>query len=298
MTVTNLPAALYPSDSARTQGQLKQFFEDILQVARELPGSVSEALLTIATGAVTPTVGTHRVDTEGGGATDDLANIVASNMADGRLLFIRQANSARVVTIKHAVGGAGQIHMTDSVDLKLEGRSVLLQLRGTDWYEMMRTPQAEAYIKVLDSKATNTEGGSTSSTTWNRRDLNTISVDETGVVSVSSNKITLPAGKYRFNATVPGAGTAYGQQKLRLVIDPDGTPSYIYGPNCDLFPGGSSYYQSSTATIFGAFTLAASKAIAIEQYVTSGLATYGGGKAINISSVAEIYSVIELRRQS
>lgn len=55
--------------------------------------------LTIAGGSVTPTQTFHRIDTEGAAATDDLDTIAAG--ADGQGLYIRPANDARTVVVKH-----------------------------------------------------------------------------------------------------------------------------------------------------------------------------------------------------
>jgi len=72
---------------------------------------------TIASGSITVTKNFVVVDTEGAAASDDLANILG--YGEGRLLFIRAANSAHVVTLKNAAGGNGQIQTWGGADIFL-----------------------------------------------------------------------------------------------------------------------------------------------------------------------------------
>jgi hypothetical protein len=93
----------------------------VTRLARSLSGTgnldfASVSGLTIATGSVTPTQNWHTVDTESATATDDLDTIVATNATDGFMLFLRQSNNARDVTIKH---NTGNIYCPGSVDIVL-----------------------------------------------------------------------------------------------------------------------------------------------------------------------------------
>lgn len=105
-----------------------------------LPGLVAESELTISSGNITPTIGIHSVDTESDAASDDLANILTTNLIVGSLLYIRANNTARTIVVKHAATGAGQMHLVDSADLSLttDLMWILLQRRGADWYEVFR----------------------------------------------------------------------------------------------------------------------------------------------------------------
>lgn len=61
--------------------------------------------LTIATGAITPTLaGTIVVDTEGDAASDDLDTITATNMNDGDIIILKAADDARTVVVKNGTG--------------------------------------------------------------------------------------------------------------------------------------------------------------------------------------------------
>lgn len=72
--------------------------------------------LTISSGVITPTQNWHIIDTQGDAATDDLDTIGSSDTEDGFILFLRQANDARDITIKH---GTGNIKCPGSVDIVL-----------------------------------------------------------------------------------------------------------------------------------------------------------------------------------
>lgn len=139
-----LPAAGYLENSARTVAEMKAALEDVRDAVADTLGGAARQSLTIASGAVTPGAGASGgvivVDTEGAAATDDLTTITTTNTPDGRLLLVYAANASRVVTIKHAAGGTGQISLKDSADFVLDAldKWVLLQLRSTTWVEIER----------------------------------------------------------------------------------------------------------------------------------------------------------------
>jgi hypothetical protein len=83
------------------------------------------AALTISGGSVTPTQNWHVIDTEGSGAADDLDTIAATNVTDGFILFLRQANDARDVTIKH---DTGNIKCPGGVDITLADTTQVVML--------------------------------------------------------------------------------------------------------------------------------------------------------------------------
>jgi len=138
--MTAIPATGYFTDSLRTNAAAKTAQDDMLAVLREQLGGSAEATLTIASGSVTPTVGCQTIDTEGAAAADDLTNIVTTNHPDGRLLLIRCVSAARVVTVKHNAGGAGQITLVGSADVVLNATTkwLLLKRNGANWEEVGR----------------------------------------------------------------------------------------------------------------------------------------------------------------
>lgn len=136
--MTALAAANYYNDNARTQGEGKQTIEDLIQVAKETLGGALESTLTIAAGSITPAGASHAVDTEAAAATDDLTNIALTNHPDGRVIFLHIVSGARKVVVKQAAGGNGQVFLTRAVDLtlKVADTILVLQRRGTSWYEI------------------------------------------------------------------------------------------------------------------------------------------------------------------
>ena len=71
-----------------------------------------------------------------------------------------------------------------------------------------------SYALIGDQKATNGTGGSTSTGTFNVRDINTEFADADGIVSISSNQFTLQAGTYLLKASAP----AYKAQRHQIII--------------------------------------------------------------------------------
>jgi len=109
--------------------------------------------LTIASGVVTPTGSSHSIDTEADAATDNLDQIVTSNMRSGQILELWQESGARDVTVRNAQGGAGQIHTRFNRDIQLstENPLVLQLVYGVDWYEVV-APQVSRQPELLDSQ--------------------------------------------------------------------------------------------------------------------------------------------------
>ena len=160
MAMTDLPVSGYIEDSARTVGEIKQALEDVRDFAAQDIGGSALSELTIASGAVTPTQGQHTIDTEGDAASDDLDNILQTNLPEGRLLLLRAADAARTVVIKHNAGGAGQIYTWDGEDFSLdETEKFILLLRvSTAWYEVARSNYAATTaLRGVVELATGTE---------------------------------------------------------------------------------------------------------------------------------------------
>lgn len=138
--MTQLPVAGYFSNASRTEGEQKQWGEDVRDVIEQLLGGGAEELLTIATGVVTPTGALLRIDTEASAASDDLDTIQTTNHPAGRVLVVRAANDTRNVVVKDQSGGAGEIHTVDGNDFSLDqdNKYIILRSDGTDWIEVGR----------------------------------------------------------------------------------------------------------------------------------------------------------------
>lgn len=117
------------------------------QQIKRIVGTQAASELTISSGSVTPTQGVHTIDTESDAASDDLANIVTTNLDDGSLLIISAANAARTVVVKNEATGAGEIHTATGDDVTLDdvNQYLVLVRSGADWYEVARTRRPAEY---------------------------------------------------------------------------------------------------------------------------------------------------------
>ena len=145
-----LPAAGYLNNAARTEGEIKTALEDQLKGIKQIPGAgVAEQALTIASGSITPALGSSgiiAVDTEAAAATDDLTNIVLTNIEDNSLVMVRNANAARLVVVKHSAGGSGQLSLKSAGDFVLgdpDRHWLLLKRAGALFKEVARFPAAD-----------------------------------------------------------------------------------------------------------------------------------------------------------
>ncbi len=96
--------------------------DDWLAVTKQLLGASDESELTISTGSVTATAAMHTIDTESDAASDSLTNVAITGLSPF-LLMLRQEAAARVVTLVHEAGGAGQISLAGGQDLVLDATS-------------------------------------------------------------------------------------------------------------------------------------------------------------------------------
>jgi len=91
--------------------------------------------LVIAGGSITPTHRSHAVDTEGGGASDDLDTVVPTNALPGDPLIIRQLDGARAVTVRNLIGNIttltggnfGLVNTTRRGDLAWDGTTWIFE---------------------------------------------------------------------------------------------------------------------------------------------------------------------------
>ena len=146
----SLPAAGYLNNASRTEGEMKTALEEQLKGIKQIPGAgIADQALTIASGSVTPAAGASAIlviDTEASGAIDDLTNIVQTNIDDGSMIWVRNANAARVVVAKHSAGGSGQLSLKTGGDFVLadpDRHWLLLKRNGTLFLEVARFPSAD-----------------------------------------------------------------------------------------------------------------------------------------------------------
>lgn len=107
----------------------------------ELEGAQAPQSKTITDGSISPTAAYVIVDTEGSAAADDLDVInpvlsASENLHDGMVVYLKAADSGRVVTVKNSSSANG-INTYDGNDYVLSTTHWLkLQLRSGKWYEV------------------------------------------------------------------------------------------------------------------------------------------------------------------
>jgi len=147
------------------------------------------------------------------------------------------------------------------------------------------------YIKVTDTKAQNTNGGTFTALAWRTRDLTTEDTDTNSDCSLASNQITLTAGTYECRISCCAYEVDTHQARL---YNTTGATTVLIG-TCEFSASGGQGGHTSSI-IAGRFTIAASQALEVQQYCVITRATYGFGIALNQTS--EVYAIAEFWRVS
>jgi hypothetical protein len=138
--MTTLPTSGYFSDATRKNQGAKQGLDAVLSVLRELPGGRAAAVVEIQGGAIEPEAALILLETEGQTSSDTLDLIATTHHPEGRLLLLGTAVAGRSITVRHAFGGDGAIHLRGGADLLLDAttRWLLLYRDELDWREITR----------------------------------------------------------------------------------------------------------------------------------------------------------------
>jgi hypothetical protein len=145
--MATLPAANYLSNAARTEAEMQTALDALRDVVAEI-GSTAPTTRTISSGAMpVPTSSMALVQSEGyaSGADDALATITTTGIDQGRIVILRNANTAsseaassEKITISHGTS-AGQIEMADNASFILcAERLIGLVYSGDHWVELWR----------------------------------------------------------------------------------------------------------------------------------------------------------------
>lgn len=134
-------------------------FEDLVQLIKETvggnkenPGTAGATILASDAFAVVDDYIHYAIDSQGQSGPDDLKNITGT-LRDGAVIFLRPFSAARIITIKNAAGGAGQIYTTTGRDYVMRDTKqyVALVVRGSDLY-MLTSDQALIVDQLLGSR--------------------------------------------------------------------------------------------------------------------------------------------------
>jgi len=150
-------------------------------------------------------------------------------------------------------------------------------------------PSGTQYIHIRDKKGSTVQGGDFLSGAWRTRTLNEIVHDDTGLVSLNSNVISLPAGTYRCHIIAP-AFKCNGHQARLLRVS--GSVVLLLGtvewsPPHVVEDG--NFPAQTSSTILGRFVLALDADVRIEHQCHVDCLEQGFGLAMGFTN--EIYTV-------
>nr|DAK94215.1 MAG TPA: hypothetical protein [Bacteriophage sp.] len=192
----------------------------------ELEGAQAPQSKTITDGSISPTAAYVIVDTEGSAPADDLEVIspvlsASENLHDGMVLYLKAADSGRVVTVKNSSSANG-INTYDGNDYVLSTTHWLkLQLRSGKWYEVegraMETALAAASAAATAATAADhaqTKSGTSSTASGTAAKVVTCSgfelSDQARIFVTFSNANTV-ADALTLNVNGTGAKSVYNQ---------------------------------------------------------------------------------------
>lgn len=153
-------------------------------------------------------------------------------------------------------------------------------LQGSDYYNQT--------VILKDVKATTTDGGTSSNTTWNDRVLNTTENTQSWC-SLASNQFTLSAGTYKIKASAPSFQSV--RHRIRIYNISDSSRELL----------GSVSYTLSTdavqtdALLTGIISITSSKIFKLQHYTQTGQAGTGLGASCDDGD-EEIYSIVEIEK--
>jgi len=134
-----------------------------------------------------------------------------------------------------------------------------------------------------DEKAINNQGGTFTSGAWRTRDLNATQFNGITSASLASNQITLPAGTYGINASLPSYTVSGNQGRLFNITDSTQT---ILGNSIRGLAD-----QTMIAQVLGTFTIASSKVFELQHQCLTTTSGNGFGNQAGITTevFAQIY---------
>lgn len=148
-------------------------------------------------------------------------------------------------------------------------------------------PGNAPYINIQDQKAQNTAGGTFTNGADRTRTLNTVVNNDRGTASLdtSTNRITLPAGKYLCRASAPAFAVNRHQAWLQNIT----TATTLLRGTSELCAGTNTTTRSM---IQGQFELTTSSQLEVQHRCNTTEATNGFGAEANFG--VEVYTVVEL----
>jgi hypothetical protein len=191
------------------------------------------------------------------------------------------------VTRDAAFGGSNKA-LAEGQLCYLEASNIVQYYDGAAWATVGPSTSSQALFR--EEQASGTYGGGSTSGSYQTRVLNTTVVNNISGCSLATNQVTLPAGSYYAVGVTPLYG-GNAQFKNRLQNMTDGTTIGI-GTNQ---ANGGGAGDSAITIVEYYFTLASSKAIALQTRVTTSIATDGLGNRCNFGDT-EVYSQLTITK--
>lgn len=175
-----------------------------------------------------------------------------------------------MTTISHKNLAGTQLHENKGVAAATNNTVATASSGATVWQKLTAShltttgnPFGGQLFHVEDQKASGTAGGNGTTAAWTTRILNTSLTNEITSASLASNQITLPAGTYFVNAWSIFDSTTFTKLRLRNITD--STTARI-GASLLSGNGGTT---SGQALLNGRFTLAGTKVLELQYYISS-----------------------------
>ena len=225
----------------------------------------------------------------------NLTNLAAANLtgtiADARFPATLPAASAANLTNVPAANITGTLPAITAANLTNIPAANLVGVCTSGLTKTGGFGKFASYAIICDQKATDTPGGSTTTGTFNTRDLNTELADPDGIVSISSNQFTLQAGTYLIKASAP----AYNAQRHQCLIWNVTDSSSVAIGTSEYCHNAASVQTRSFA--IGRTTISSAKVFDIRQRVDVASDTFGLGVESNFDTLASIYTIVEIYKE-
>jgi hypothetical protein len=139
--MTDLPDKTDLTSGATTEAEFQGAIGALYDYIQELVTGATPELNDIVLGEITPTSTFITVDTENDTSSDDLDNILFTNIGP-KVIFVRSLSSARSVVLKHLAGGSGQLYLHGEADVTINNVNKLIVLyynvASSRWEELWR----------------------------------------------------------------------------------------------------------------------------------------------------------------
>ncbi len=214
-----------------------------------------------------------------GGAAGALDAIAGTNLVEGDPAIVMTDGNTYFYRLDATSGAAESSPDVISPDTDA----------GTKRWILQTVISESPYIRLHDSKASGTDGGSASAATWHKRDI-TEDVDTHDLCSVASSVITLQAGTYTFRILSTVYDVNRNKPRLRNTSDST-TPGNGLSAYCH-----SSYNQADVGVIIGRFTIASAKNFEVQFYCEQAKVNTGLGLSLSTGE-EEVYTVAEFWKE-